>query len=184
MIGRLDCFFSCPLCFFPHSRLSSYLHLFLYLISFLLFPCESVWENTRAWVLNFLWPYWMVLNFFAKRHDRNGRSVACQKLTIIIIIINNYYLLLNIYVWWKQIYLVKLLQLGRFVHAILLSIFTHLLVFFICLFVLFHSFCSHSRVLWTTLVHEFNICCCHCEWNLLSSFCDNVKNSRSWVLLN
>ena len=35
--------------FFPYSRLSSYLlRLFLYLISFLLFPCSSVWENTSA----------------------------------------------------------------------------------------------------------------------------------------
>ena len=42
-------FFLCPLCFFPYSRLSSYLlRLFLYLISFLLFPCASVWVNTRA----------------------------------------------------------------------------------------------------------------------------------------
>ena len=48
-------FFSCLLCFFPYSRLSSYiLRLFLYLISFLLFPCSSVWENTRAWVPHFL----------------------------------------------------------------------------------------------------------------------------------
>ena len=38
-----------PLCFFPCSRLSSYyLRLSLCLISFLLFPCVSVWENTRA----------------------------------------------------------------------------------------------------------------------------------------
>ena len=47
--------FSCPLCFFPWSRLSSYLlRLFLYLISFLLFLCSSIWENTRAWVPHFL----------------------------------------------------------------------------------------------------------------------------------
>ena len=35
--------------FFPYSRLSSHnLLLFRYLISFLLFPCASVWENTRV----------------------------------------------------------------------------------------------------------------------------------------
>ena len=50
MIGRRDIFFfSGLLCFFPYSRLSSYLlRLFLSLISFLLFPCASVWENTCA----------------------------------------------------------------------------------------------------------------------------------------
>ena len=38
--------------FFPYSRLASYLLQFLYLISFLLFPCASV--NTRARVPHFL----------------------------------------------------------------------------------------------------------------------------------
>ena len=43
--------FSCPLCLFLYSRLSScLLRLFLYLISFLLFPCARVWEIIRAWV--------------------------------------------------------------------------------------------------------------------------------------
>ena len=42
-------FLSCPLYFFSYFPLSSYLlRLFLYLVSFLLFPCASVWENTRA----------------------------------------------------------------------------------------------------------------------------------------
>ena len=41
--------------FFPCSRISSYLLLlFLCLISLLLFPCASVWENTRAWAPHFL----------------------------------------------------------------------------------------------------------------------------------
>ena len=54
VIGRWDFFFSCPLYFFPYSHFFSYLlRLFLYLISFLLFPCASVWENTLAWVPNF-----------------------------------------------------------------------------------------------------------------------------------
>ena len=52
LIGLLS---SCPLYFFPYSRLSSFsLRLFNCLISFLLFPCASVWENTRAWVPSFL----------------------------------------------------------------------------------------------------------------------------------
>ena len=42
-------FFLSRFCFFPYSRLSSYLlRQFLCLISFLLFPCASVWENTRG----------------------------------------------------------------------------------------------------------------------------------------
>ena len=45
-------FFSCPLCLFPHSRLSCILRRFLYLISFLLFPCANVWKITLAWVIS------------------------------------------------------------------------------------------------------------------------------------
>ena len=49
-----DFFFSCPLYGFPQSFSSSYfLPLFHCLISILLFPCASVWENTRAWVPHF-----------------------------------------------------------------------------------------------------------------------------------
>ena len=66
MIGRRNSFFPCPLCFFPYSRLSSYhLRLSLCLVSFLLFPCASVWENTRAWVPHVLKPYWMAPSFFS-----------------------------------------------------------------------------------------------------------------------
>ena len=45
--------FLCMLCVFSYSRLSYLLRLFLYLISFLLFPCANVWENTLEWVPNF-----------------------------------------------------------------------------------------------------------------------------------
>ena len=55
-----DFFFSCPLYFFPHSFSSSYfLPLFHCLISILLFPCASVWENTRVWVPHFLSSDWI-----------------------------------------------------------------------------------------------------------------------------
>ena len=48
VIGCLD-FFFLRAALFPHLRLPSYsLRLFLYLISFLLFPCASVSETTRA----------------------------------------------------------------------------------------------------------------------------------------
>ena len=54
-VTEQDFFFSCPLYFFPQSFSSSYfLPLFHCLISLLLFPCSSVWENTRAWVPHFL----------------------------------------------------------------------------------------------------------------------------------
>ena len=71
------CFFflSCPLTFFPYSLLFSYLFLLHGLISFLLFPCASVWENTDFPI--------SCTSFFAKRHDRNGRSVACQNRIIL-----------------------------------------------------------------------------------------------------
>ena len=46
-IGRRDFILSCTLYFFPFSRLSSYLlRLSFCLISILLFPCMSVYENT------------------------------------------------------------------------------------------------------------------------------------------
>ena len=43
-LGLWDFIFSCPLYFFPCSRISCLL--FLCLISFLLFSCASVWENS------------------------------------------------------------------------------------------------------------------------------------------
>ena len=45
-VTGVDFYFLCPLYFFPHSFSSSYfLPLFHCLISSLLFPCSSVWEN-------------------------------------------------------------------------------------------------------------------------------------------
>ena len=77
-------FLSCPLYFFPYWRLSSYLlPLFLYLISFLLFPCASVWENTRAWVPLFLLPYWMVLAFFQQCNYKCTMCIPGEKLEIV-----------------------------------------------------------------------------------------------------
>ena len=53
-LGRRAFFFSCPPYLFPYSLLSTYALLLLCLISFLLFPCASVWENTGARVPHFL----------------------------------------------------------------------------------------------------------------------------------
>ena len=47
-------------------------------------------------------------------------------------------------------------------HASLLSV-------FVCLFVLFHSCCSHARVFWKILVHKFPISYSHTEWYFIFS---------------
>ena len=61
-----DSFFSYQLYFFPSPRLYSYLLCLFFFISFLLFPCASVLENTYAWVPHFLYSHteWYLL-FFA-----------------------------------------------------------------------------------------------------------------------
>ena len=158
MIGRRDIFFLCPLCFFPYSRLSSYLlRLFVYLISFLLFPCASVWENTRAWAPHFLWPYWMVPSFFRSVKAMNNwkQSAIKQILLLLLIIVFN-----KVVIGRRDFFFCT-----RFT-----SFYTHasLLTFFIC-FILFHSCSSHVRVCRKTLVHEFPISCSHTEWYLLYS---------------
>ena len=42
-------------------------------------------------------------------------------------------------------------------------LYLHALTFFVCLFVLFNSCCSHARVFGKTLAHEFQISYCHAE---------------------
>ena len=39
---------------------------------------------------------------------------------------------------------------------------------YLCLFMLFHSCCSHARVFGKTLVHEFHISYSHTEWYILA----------------
>ena len=60
--------------------------LFLCFISFLLFPCASVGDNTRAWVPHYLLPYWMEHTLFARRNlDRFCKHSAVKlnfKLTL------------------------------------------------------------------------------------------------------
>ena len=83
VIGRLGFFLSCPLYFFPYSRLSSFL-LRLYFI--LAVPMLYMFGKTL--VHGFPISYIAILDatfFFAKRHDVLGRR-ACQELTLIIII--------------------------------------------------------------------------------------------------
>ena len=64
------------------------------------------------------------------------------------------------------IILIRLVQaVGTFFFlALFTSFHTHSLFF--CFFVLFHSCCSHARVLGKTLVHEFFISYSHTEWYL------------------
>ena len=53
-----------------------------------------------------------------------------------------------------------------FFRARFTSFHTHasLLTFFVCLIVLFHSWCSRARVFGKTLLQEFPISCNHTEW--------------------
>ena len=63
-----------------NSLFSSYLLSCIWLISFLLFPCASVWKNTRAWVT---FPIGILNDscYFARRNRLCcGRSFACQRL--------------------------------------------------------------------------------------------------------
>ena len=54
-----------------------------------------------------------------------------------------------------------------------LNVFSSLLTSFLCLYVLFHSCCSHAQVFGKTLMHEFHISYCHAKWQLLSSLREN-----------
>ena len=86
MIGCRDSFFSCHLYFFPYSHLSSYTFFVCFFILFH-FCCFHSRLLGKTLVHEFLISYshteWYLL-FFAI-HDRNGRRVACQNLTIILI---------------------------------------------------------------------------------------------------
>ena len=54
-----------------------------------------------------------------------------------------------------------------------------LLTFFVCLIVLFHSCCSHSRVFGKTLVHEFPISYSHTERYFLFSLFGARETKRA-----
>ena len=58
-----------------------------------------------------------------------------------------------------------------FVPMHFISFHTHAspLTIFVCFFIVFHSWCFHSRVFGKTLVHEFQISYTHTEWFLLFS---------------
>lgn len=52
-------------------------------LSFLLFPAENLWGNTRTWVLNFLYPYCMELAFF---HEAEWKLVFFMLVWVVFII--------------------------------------------------------------------------------------------------
>ena len=66
-----------------------------------------------------------------------------------------------------------------FVPALLLSMHTHvsLLTFFVCFFILFHSWCVHERAFGKTLGHEFRISYSHTDWYL---FFRSAKLMNNW----
>ena len=78
---------SCPFCFFPYSRLSYYLRLYLYLISFLLFPCASVWENTCAWVPPFPIAILNCTFFFCSMKAKNNWEMSAIKQILLLLLL-------------------------------------------------------------------------------------------------
>ena len=81
-----DFFSSYLLFFFPYSLFSSYLPpLFLYLISLLMIPCASVWENTRAWVhISYSHTEW---HFIFSRGELVWPNICSSEKKIIIIML-------------------------------------------------------------------------------------------------
>ena len=68
-------------------RRRAYLYFLLTHASLLtVFVMVSLCYYIPAALMRYRLPYRMVPSFFAKRHDRNGGRVACQKLTIMMII--------------------------------------------------------------------------------------------------
>ena len=66
------------------------------------------------------------------------------------------------------------------------SFHTHatILTFFVCVSVLFHSCCSHARVVGKTLVHEFPISYSHTEWYYIFALIGAIQTKHApWTLL-
>ena len=63
---------------------------------------------------------------------------------------------------------VKTVRTSFFIRFHFTSVHNHsyFLTFFLCFFDLFHSCCSHARVLGKSLVHEFNISYNYAQWYL------------------
>ena len=53
--------------------------------------------------------------------------------------------------------------------------YTFLVTFFFCLFVFFHSCCSHAQAFGKTLVHEFPISYTPTEWHFIFSRNDMIE---------
>ena len=73
--------FSCPLCFFSfyfHSPLLT-LFLCLCLISFLMFPCASVWENTHASASSSTFPIAILNGTSSLRSTKTTISLLTRK---------------------------------------------------------------------------------------------------------
>ena len=87
IIGRRDFFCSCLICFFPYSRLSSYLlRLFLYLISFLLFPARVFGKTlVHEFPISYSHTEWYLLFSRGEIVLALGRSFAYQNLIILLL---------------------------------------------------------------------------------------------------
>ena len=138
-------FLSCPLCFYPYSRLTSY-HRLLFLD-----PGEGGW-----------FVIFRIFKYF----------VYCQLNFIVLFPFRmKYYILFIIIVFWLGC---DRPSVHRFFVSPLFFVHTHAPLFtsFVCFFILFHSCCSHAQVFRKTLVHEFHISYSHTEWYLLFSICE------------
>ena len=102
------------------------------------------------------------------------------------------YKILEYYVYYYYI-LIRMWQADRttFFCAHFASFHTHasLLTFFICLFILFHSFCSHARMFLKTLMDEFPISYSHTEWDhrvdsVIESSLEEIVGSKNFALTN
>ena len=84
MIGRWDLLFFVPtLLLAIITPLFNPILPFLCLISFWLFLCASVWENTRAWAPHFLWSCCMVLAFFRQCNYKCTMCIPSKKIEIV-----------------------------------------------------------------------------------------------------
>ena len=93
---------------FPFSNYASLLTFFVCLIVLFHSCCSHARVFGQILVHEFPFPiaiqYWVVPSFFAKRSDRNGGRVACQKLTIIITRIRFLRRIMALYVGHRSIF--------------------------------------------------------------------------------
>ena len=149
-------FFSCLLCFFLYSRLSSYLPR--------LFLCFMICHFSFASLLT---PSSVSLSYFILAVPMRGclGKHSCMSSPFPIAILNGTFFFRPVKAMnnWKRSAIKQIL-----------------LLLLVCFFILFHSLCFHARVFGKTLLHEFHISYSHTEWYLF--FSDSATTSAHCVL--